>query len=312
MWKHMVKPRRTARHCRRTEGNLNKKQFDYVLLKLTKKGFSDWWNFTTYIVPKSHFNPPHSHSIICNGTGSLMLTHTPTPLLHTFSQMSSWLIFLTPPRHPFLTPVNSHIGDCVANTEAPACARLMYQQKPGMFFAFFWHQIYPKCTQTCLIVCLWAYWARRDVPCTRFAYIYSSTNCPLWSRMKNQIPKAPTKNNFSFVDLNHSTNRKIRLFPLAFALSVIIKHGLYISLCIWQLSSIYTLSTFLSRGPDISPLHLVCERIQFFSIFLFCFFFTGRLARICLTTIVYFLFKTDYLEEKEDSADGSRNILCIT
>jgi hypothetical protein len=32
---------RTERHCRRTEGNLNTQQFDYVVVNWKKKGFSD-------------------------------------------------------------------------------------------------------------------------------------------------------------------------------------------------------------------------------------------------------------------------------
>ena len=54
-----------------------------VVVKLKKKGFSDWGKITTYIVPKSHVSPPHSDSIIYNGTGSLMFT--------------------PPPPHPFFT-----------------------------------------------------------------------------------------------------------------------------------------------------------------------------------------------------------------
>ncbi len=67
---------RTGWHCRRTEGNLNTKQFDYVVVKLKKKGFSD----------QSHPSPPHSHSIIYNVLGFLI-----------------YLMFTPPPRHPFFT-----------------------------------------------------------------------------------------------------------------------------------------------------------------------------------------------------------------
>ncbi len=63
---------RTTWHCRRTEGNLNTKQFDCVVEKFKKRDSVTDGRSQHISHRKSHVHPPHSHSIIYIGTGSLI------------------------------------------------------------------------------------------------------------------------------------------------------------------------------------------------------------------------------------------------
>ena len=59
-----------------------------VWLCCSKIGIQWLMNHNIYCTKVTHrVTPPHSHSIIYHGTGSLMFTPPPTPLFHTLSLM---------------------------------------------------------------------------------------------------------------------------------------------------------------------------------------------------------------------------------